>query len=232
MRKRKILRFELLLCMLVIGLSVAGCGARADNGTAVSGENQDAKEARMDSVTQGKMDSLFSSFAEARLPAFKRGQLSDAAVVDFCVLHAYIHNRSQFQTLPDNSGPFYRIPGYNVRVNADSINGAAPQYFGYEMKRISTPSYSYKDGFYYCFFFPGYDTIIAAEVTKLVNDGKGEFAAYTKEYTEFIDRNGAVRQKIPKGTRRGVIKQVDTGAKQHYILLEYDELTPMKQERH
>jgi hypothetical protein len=132
------------------------------------------KEVKMDKATWRKLSMFLSNFSEARLPSFKRGHLSNAAMIEFGLRHRWINEEKKYykqnpkynQNIENPRDPRH----YYYRVDAKHIQSAARWYFGCSIKPTSTPNCVYQNGYYYIDFGDG-DPLPFSQIYKLVNLG-------------------------------------------------------------
>jgi hypothetical protein len=184
------------------------------------------REVKMNRALQRKLNTFMSNFSEGYVRPFARGKISDEQLVNFALHHEWC-NRKRNLSAP---------------VPAVRVERLAMYYFGAKVKRHgSLAGSTYKSGQYHHTISDG-DPMPFAQISRLVDMGNGEFVVYTNEYeTHDADPQGNYSPEKNAhtnvwegarftGKRKGTIKQVGSGARRRYILLDYKVLSTIHEE--
>ena len=111
-------------------------------------------EEKLDVTRKKNLDTFFSNFSEANVQSFKKGSLSDEALLNFALTHNYINN---FKALKKSAD------GRSLIVPAGSVDKTTLKYFGLKIDKHPKGDYPVPlaDGEAYTF----------SQISRLVNRG-------------------------------------------------------------
>lgn len=166
---------------------------------------------KLEAGRKAKLDTFFSNFSEAGVQSFKKGALSDEALLEFALRHNYLNN---FKSLGKSKD------GLSAIVPASLVDKATVKYFGLKMKNTRKEGYAVPlaDGEAYTF----------SQIGALVNMGNGLYRAegviYSTGSGGTPDPHGTPEQWKKKGEevdQTGTFSAVIKSEADRYILLEY-----------
>ena len=210
------MRPSLLLLALV---ALAPSPAAAQAGT----------EVRLDSAAWRAMNVYFSNFAEAHVPPFRRGEVDDATLAHFAVMHHVLNDSRLIEAAPG-------LPGYR-RLAARHVTATVATYFGRPVFHHEARAgeedglLQFADG-YYVFPEGDYEARPFAQVGHLVDVGGGELAAELGLYVMlegsvdvYATPVGQLRRSehevYDAGAIRARVRRVHEGGRERYVLLEW-----------
>ncbi|MBC8060955.1 MAG: Ig-like domain-containing protein [Clostridiaceae bacterium] len=190
------------------------------------------KQVQMGKTLKDKLDTFFSSFAEADVKPFQNSDISDEELMNFTILNIYKNNwdlKGYNKLVETRSGDIN-----NGFVKAATIDTITYKYFGKKVTvHKSIPGYTYEKGYYK---LPRASVIIYpfSQVNKLYDLGNNLYIAEISIYQPSInfvgDPHGSLDNWLKsdphspptlskKVTTR--IKKVNEAGKERYILISY-----------
>ena len=186
-------------------------------------------EVRLDPEDWRALNVFFSNFAEAHVPPFRRGEVDDATLAHFAVMHHVLNDSRLIEAAPG-------LPGYR-RLAARHVTATVATYFGRPVSHHETRAgeedglVQFADG-YYVFPEGDYEARPFAQVGHLVDVGGEEFTADVGLYVllegsvdvyatpaEQLRRSG--HEVGDAGAMRARIRRVREGGRDRYVLLEW-----------
>jgi len=190
---------------------------------AVSSKSE-IKEIKMDANLKKQLDTFFSNFSEAYVEPFEKGEIEDANLIRFGVLHVILNDSKLIEKKGENNF------GY---INAENVDGATMYYFGKKpQKHANIEGYTYENG-YYKFPKASGEVYTFSQIDKLYDLGsdtyKAEVSIYTAssgfagDYHGTLDQWKASGEDIPKLNKKinAVIRKINDNGKERYNLMEY-----------
>jgi len=108
----------------------------------------------MPAAQKKKLDTFFSNFSEASVAGFKRGALTDDAMLQFGLSHLYINSPKSLKKTAD---------GNSVIASAAQVDTATVKYFGKKIATHKQQSYSIPQASGEAFTFSQIDTLDATD---------------------------------------------------------------------
>lgn len=195
-----------------------------DQSKIAAAKKTEATEIKMDANMQKKLNTFFSNFSEAYVEPFAKGNIDDANLIRFGVLHVILNNEKLIEHKGDDNY------GYIKAVNVD---GADLYFWGIKPKNhISIEEFIYKDGYYQIQMGSG-EGYTFSQIDKLYDLGDGTLGAEISIYNASSGFSGDPHatmeqwkdsgEEIPALNKKmhAVIQKINNNGNERYILLEY-----------
>lgn len=178
------------------------------------------KTVPMGTDTRRQQDTFFTALAQARVPPFAAGKLSDTALIDFGVRH--VSDRDQRAAV-------------RMGVSTRQVDDACRQFFGVQPKRHqSTSTYRHAGGHYLVTPATG-EAFLFSQVSRLSDRGDGTLVAEVIVYVASSGFTGDVHgtpaswkaagDDVSQSARmKATIKKISQGKASHYILVDYSKV--------
>lgn len=179
------------------------------------------QDVSMDAILKKKLDTFFSNFSEANVKPFKDGNIANKDLIDFGIVHNYINNKGLIKKMGNQKG----------RLSAKYVDYSVRKYFDKIVQPHESPNNecSYKDGIY---IFPITDknNYSFSQITRLIDNKDGTYTAFINIYLapitfKNVHSDVKVNPNVKlKGQMKAIIKKVNNGEKERYILKEYSKI--------
>lgn len=124
-----------------------------------------------------QLTKFFSSVANAQIPSFKGGQISDTALISFGIFYNIRENAKAFRPITRN-GEMCRLP-------AHVVDQATMQFFGKSITRHHTvEEWSYHNGFYTVSLNEA-EGDLTSQITAVSSLGSDQYLIHLKTYDDF-----------------------------------------------
>ncbi len=174
-----------------------------------------------------KLNTFFSNFSEASVEPFKKGEISDSALIRFCVSHNEINNSKVFVSAGKAN---------LVKIRASLIDETAVRYFGKKIsshQSVRSNGISYGKGWYLVENASG-EMFRFSQVKDFLQKGDDVYTATVNVYSASSGWTGNVHgtaeewkknsaDDVPElsAVMKALVRKVKFKGQSRYILLEY-----------
>ena len=189
-------------------------------------------EVRLDSAAWRALNVFLSNFAETHLPPFQHGEVDDATLLHFGVMHHVLNDSRRIEAVPGRPGQY--------RLAARHVSAAVERYFGRTVAHVEARA-GEEDGLaqyaggYYVFPEGNYEVRPFAQVVHLGRVGEDEFLAVVLLYVLLeggVDVYATPAAQLweagyevhDAGAMHARVRRVREGGRERYVLLEWLEV--------
>jgi len=183
------------------------------------------KEVKLKPAEKKLLNTFFSNFSEVLLEPFEKDEISDAALIQFSVLHNYKNNYKFFVHAGEE---------YQVKINASHVDDSIDKFFGRKIsKHRFIGEINYKDGWYYTTDASG-EEYFFSQIVNLFDNGSNMYTATVNVYAAGSGWTGNVHgdekewkksspDDVPQISEvmKCTLQKVKEKGKSRYILVDY-----------